>query len=263
MTRRTLVAGLLLAVLTTACGSSGPPIGPGPIPPPPDPGPTPTPTPTPPPTLGITRILAFGDSQTQGTTSATYTPFTLTPGLPQSYPFKLQALLTARYTAQTIMVANAGLAGERVTETNPSTRSRFGRALSEAKPELVILLEGANDINNLPDDVTNVSPIVGALEDLVRDAQGRGAQVIVATLPPQRPGNPNTYHYTLVPKYNNEVKTMAGKKGATMVDLNTMVPLSLIGQDGLHPTEAGYEMMAGIFFDAIRGKYEIATAARR
>ena len=67
----------------------------------------------------------------------------------------------------------------------------------------------------------------------------------------------------LVPKYNNEVKMMAGKKGATLVDLNTMVPLSLIGQDGLHPTEAGYEMMAGIFFDVIRGKYEIVTGARR
>ncbi len=262
MTRRTLVAGLLLAVLTTACGSSGPPIGPGPItPPPPDPGPTPTPTP--PPTLGITRILAFGDSQTQGTTSPTYTPFTLTPGLPQSYPFKLQALLTARYTGQTIAVANAGLAGERVTETHPSTRDRFGAALSEAHPELVILLEGVNDINNLPDGVTNVSPIVGALEDLVRDAQGRGSQVIVATLLQQRPGYPNTQHYMLVPKFNNEVKTMAGKKGATLVDLNTMVPLSLIGQDGLHPTEAAYEMMAGIFFDVIRGKYEVVTAARR
>ena len=83
----------------------------------------------------------------------------------------------------------------------------------------MILLEGANDINNLPDGMTNVSPIVGALEDLVRDAQGRGTQVIVATLPQQRPGYPNTQHYMLVPKYNDEVKTMAGKKGATLVDL--------------------------------------------
>ena len=80
----------------------------------------------------------------------------------------------------------------------------------------------------------------------MRDAQGRGSQVIVATLLQQRPGYPNTQHYMLVPKFNNEVKTMAGKKGATLVDLNTMVPLSLIGQDGLHPTEAAYEMMAGI-----------------
>jgi lysophospholipase L1-like esterase len=263
MRQRTLVAGILLAVLTVACGSSGPPAGPGPITPPPDPGPTPSPTPTPPPTLGITRILAFGDSMTEGTTSATYTPFTLTPGIPQSYPFKLQALLTARYTAQTITVANAGKAGEKATETNPSTRDRFDHALAEAQPQLVILTEGANDINNLPDGVTNISPIVGAMEDMVRDAQGRGAQVIVATLPQQRPGSPNTPHYTLVPKYNNELKQMAAKKGATLIDINAMLPLSLIGVDGLHPTEAAYDMIAGIYFDAIKGRFEVVTAARR
>jgi lysophospholipase L1-like esterase len=262
MTRRTLVAGLLLAVLTSACGSSGPPGGPGPIvTPPPDPGPTPTPTP--PPTLEITRILAFGDSMTAGTTSATYTPFRLTPGIPQSYPFKLQALLSARYTAQTIAVSNWGVPGERVKETSPSTRDRFNSALSDAKPELVLLIEGANDINALPDDSTNVSPIVAAMEDLVRDAQRRGAQVIVGTLPQQRPGQKNTQHYAVVPKYNDELKMMASKKGAILIDLNAMVPLSLIGQDGLHPTEAGYDMIAGIFSDAIRGRYEVVTAARR
>jgi lysophospholipase L1-like esterase len=263
MRHRALAAGILLAVLTAACGSSGPPAGPGPITPPPDPGPTPTPKPTPPPTLGITRILAFGDSMTEGTTSAMYTPFTLTPGLPQSYPFKLQALLTARYTAQTILVANAGKAGEKATETHPSTRDRFDSALAEAKPELVILMEGANDINNLPDGITNVSPIVGAMEDMVRDAAGRGAQVMVATLPQQRPGQRNTQHYMLIPKYNEELRTMAIKKGASLIDVNTMVPLSLIGQDGLHPTEAAYEMIAGIFFDAIKSRFEVVTAARR
>jgi lysophospholipase L1-like esterase len=261
MTRRILVAGLFVAVLTSACGSSGPPTGPGPIvTPPPDPGPTPPPPPPPPPpTLGIARILAFGDSMTAGTTSATYTPFTLTAGIPQSYPFKLQLLLAARYTAQTIVVANGGIGGKRAMED----RDRFDAALSEAQPEVVILLEGANDINSLPDDMTNVSPIVGAMEDMVRDAQGRGAQVMVATIPPQRPGNPKTQHYALVPKYNDELKTMVGKKGATLIDLNAMVPLSLIGQDGLHPTEAAYEMMASIFFDVIKNKYEVVTAARR
>jgi lysophospholipase L1-like esterase len=261
--RCTLVAGLLLAVLMTACGSSSPPTGPGPIvTPPPDPGPSPTPTPTPPPTLGITRILAFGDSMTEGTTSPTFSAFTLTPGLPQSYPYKLQSLLTRRYTGQTITVANAGLAGERATETRPSTRDRFNRALSEARPELVILLEGANDLNNLPDGVTNVSLIVGAMEDMVRDAQGRGSQVILGTEPQQRPGQPNTQHASLVPRYNDELRSMAAKKGAMLVDLNTLVPLSLIGQDGLHPTEEAYEMMAGIFFDTIKSRYELVTAAR-
>jgi lysophospholipase L1-like esterase len=124
-------------------------------------------------------------------------------------------------------------------------------------------MEGANDINTLPDGVTNVSPIVAAMEDMVRAAAGRGAQVMVATLPQQRPGQKNTQHYMLVPRYNEELRTMAIKKGASLVDVNAMVPLSLIGQDGLHPTEAAYDMIAGLFFDAIKSRFEVVTAARR
>jgi lysophospholipase L1-like esterase len=258
MTRRTLVAGILLAVLTTACGSSGPPIGPGPITPPPDPGPTPTPTPSP--TLGITRILAFGDSMTEGTTSATYTPFTLTPGIPQSYPFKLQALVSARYAAQTIAVSNAGRAGRRAMED----RDRLSGAMSEAKPELLILIEGANDLNLMNSTgATDVSPVVAAIEDMVRDSLGRGAQVMVATLPPQREKSPKGSAGPLLAKFNRDMKTMAAKKGATLIDLNAIVPLAMIGEDGLHPTDAAYQMIAGIFFDDIKSRYEVVTAARR
>lgn len=257
MRRRTLVAGLFLAVLTTACGSNGPPTGPGPIVTPPDNGP-PT-TPAPPPTLGTTRILSFGDSMTEGTTSLTFTPFTLTPGLPQSYPFKLQTLLTTRYSAQTITVANAGQANERVA----NARTRFNSVLSEARPEVALLMEGANDLNSLPDGVSNVTPIMGAMEDLVRDATGRGIQVLLATIPPQRLGGQRAARAGLVDSYNSELKVMAGKKGATIVDVNALLPLSAIGQDGLHPTEAGYQMLAEIFFDAIKAKYEAPASARR
>jgi lysophospholipase L1-like esterase len=264
-----LAAGLFLTVLTCACGSSAPPTGPGPIvTPPPIVVPTPPTPPVTPPALAITRILSFGDSMTEGTTQPSYAPFTLTAGKPESYPFKLQTLLAARYTAQTVAVSNAGRAGENAAAVSPSARSRLSGALSEARPELVILMEGANDLNTL-DSVgsTDVSPVVGALEDMVRDAIGRGAQVMVATLPPQRTNSQRGNAGSRLPKYNNELKLMAAKKGAMLVDVNALLPLSFIGQDGLHPTEAGYDAIAQIFLDAIKAKYEVpaaqTTSARR
>jgi lysophospholipase L1-like esterase len=201
---------------------------------------------------------------TEGTASPVFTGFGLTAGLPQSYPFKLQTLLSARYSGQTISVSNAGLAGERATETKPSTRDRLSRAMSEAKPELLILIEGANDLNLMGGTgLTDVSPVTAAMEDMVRDSIGRGAQVIVATLPPQRSGGGSKGQAgPLLAKYNNDLKLMASKKGAMLVDINALLPLSMIGQDGLHPTEAGYQMMAEIFLDAIKGKYEVVTTAR-
>jgi lysophospholipase L1-like esterase len=195
---------------------------------------------------------------TAGTTSPTYTPLRLTAGLSQSYPFKLHALLSARYTGQTIEVANAGKPGERVADA----RRRFTDELSATRPELAILMQGANDLNNLPDGVSDVTPIMGGMEDLVRDAVGRGVVVFLATIPPQRPGQRNTQRAALVEKYNSELKGMAAKKGASIVDIHALLPLSLIGQDGLHPTEAGYERMAEIFLDAIKARFEVAPGAR-
>ncbi len=254
-----MVTGMVLAALASACGSNPTPTSPGPIVlPPPDP--EPPPPPPAPPTLSIARVLSFGDSMTAGTTSPTYVPFRLTAGLSQSYPYKLQALLTQRYSAQAVMVANAGRAGENVADSR--TRDRFADALSEAMPQVAILMEGANDLNSLREGMSNVTPIMGAMEDLVRDATGRGVQVFLATIPPQRPGQKNTQHADLVGKYNAELKVMASKKGATIIDVNALLPLSFIGQDGLHPTEEGYGRLAEIFLNAIRERYEVATIAR-
>ena len=48
------------------------------------------------------------------------------------------------------------------------------------------------------------------------------------------------------------------------MDLFTLVPDSLVGQDGLHLTEAGYTRVAEVFLQAIEANYEVpATATAR
>ena len=81
--------------------------------------------------------------------------------------------------------------------------------------------------------------------------------VIVATLPPQRlpKGNAGAF----LTRYNSGLRAMAAKKGATLVDLNAQIPLSMISSDGLHPSEEGYQRIAEVFFDAIKTKYEVAA----
>jgi lysophospholipase L1-like esterase len=210
--------------------------------------------------LGVTRILAFGDSMTAGTTSAPLPLAALTAGRPESYPFKLQTLLTETYTTQSVVVLNAGLAGKQASVD----RNRFSAAVAEAKPELVLLIEGANDLNVPGANNDAVNAAVNAMEDMVRDAQFRGAFVMLGTLPPQRPGaGSKAAPPALLAKYNDGLRMMAGKKGAQLVDVNALLALDLIGQDGLHPTEAGYQRLAEIFFGAIKSKYETTPAALR
>jgi len=263
MQRRKFLIGVAAAVVTARCGGSSPT---GPTPPVTTPpyqpsGPIPPDSP-PTPVLGLTQILAFGDSMTEGTTS-TPLPFApLTAGKPESYPYKLQQLTTARYTSQTIVVLNAGQAGEAATDG--PTRQRFNDRLSEAGPQLLLLLEGANDMSKLAgqgntaiDD--GISLAVNAMEDMVRDARGRRIEVMLATLPPQRTGGAPARGEAapFLGRYNDALKVMAGKKDARIVDLYALIPLSLVGEDGLHLTEAGYQRMAEVFLDAIAASFDV------
>jgi lysophospholipase L1-like esterase len=249
----------------TACGgdSRRPPTQPTPIVQPPVVDPTPQPAPGPAPTLGVSRILAFGDSITEGVDSPPMGFDTLSWNLPltagrsQSYPFKLKALMDARYTGQSIVVYNGGFAGRQARED----RERFSQAMSEGKPDLILLLEGANDLNaTLGENEginARVTSVVDALEDFVREATFRNIPVLIGTQTPQRPGGPKAGGVELLPRFNEALRTMAAKKNAGVVELSQL-PLSFIGQDGLHPSEAGYQRIAEMWLDAIKARYERA-----
>lgn len=192
---------------------------------------------------------------TEGTTSPVLSALALDAGIPQSYPFKLQTIETERYSAQSITVLNAGHAGNKAKDD----RQRLADAIKQASPQVLLLLEGANDLNA----GESMRQTVDALEDMVRDTQAQGITVLIATLPPQRAGQKNTRHAEEVPRLNDAIRSMAEKKGATLVDLYTQFPIELIGQDGLHPTEAGYQKFAEIFQAAIASKWEQAPPSAR
>jgi len=156
-------------------------------------------------------------------------------------------------------VYNAGWAGRQAREDV----GRFDDAISDSAAELVLLLEGVNDLNapRIPPDGDNtrIRATVDALEEMVKAAGRRNVPVMIGTLPPQRPGGPKAGSVDLVPAFNAAVREMAAKKGAEVVDVGSL-PLSLIGTDGLHPSEAGYQRMAEIWMEAIRARFERAPA---
>jgi lysophospholipase L1-like esterase len=259
--RPALACLIVLTLLAAGCSSSNPN----------QPTPTPTPTPTPPgsgpptatpdppagpstpppaaPRVGKTRFVAFGDSLTEGVVSA---PFTQTlVDIPYAYPARLADVLRARYSGQgDIVVLNEGKAGEFAADG----KVRLPDAIKNDTPQVVLLMEGANDLSFF--GRRGVTRVAIALEDMIKDAQRRGVIVFVATLPPQRAGGLHADGASFVDELNVQIRKTAADEGATLVDVNAQLDLSFVGQDGLHLTEAGYARLGEIFAAAIRQAFE-------
>ena len=212
-----------------------------------------------PPRLTNTRFLAFGDSLTAGVISPALMLLIVSP--PESYPFQLQSRLTARYRLQTPVVLNEGNPGELASGTGVQ---RFRGVLMQTRPEVVLLMEGTND---LLVGAAGPDAALNALRAMVLEAKSQRVMVALATIPPQRSGG--LRHRDVVaaaiPGFNDRIRALASAEGAVLVDVyNGMKDdMSLIGIDDLHPTPRGYDVMAGVYFDAIRGAYEVRQTLDR
>ena len=208
--------------------------------------------------LSRTRFMAFGDSFTAGEVTS---PIAQAPGVAHrlvvlpaaSYPAVLQGQLQGAYPAQAsaISIVNSGEPGERILDGV----QRFPSAFDASRPEVVLLMEGANGLPGVGPDIS-----ASLMRIMVLAARNGRARVFVGSMIPQVPGRPRatTPEFELL-NYNRTLRQMSIEEGATFVDLyDAMLPESaaLIGSDGLHPTEAGYRKMADLFFAAIRAQLE-------
>lgn len=216
------------------------------------------------PRLTQTNIVAFGDSMTAGVVSDAPAGLLSTDGYPAfllnlrpsaSYPSKLQTRLRERYKAQgsSVAVTNLGVPGEKAEDG----ARRMQDVMLILRPPVVLLMHGANNF-------TGVTPssrtfVINRLSDMAREARLRGAKVFIASLPPPRPSGRNAIALSTILDYNHNVRLLTQGEGATFVDVYAVLAADVnryIGEDGLHPTEAGYDRMALEFYEAIRRELE-------
>jgi lysophospholipase L1-like esterase len=232
-----------------------------------------------PPKLTITRFVSFGDSITAGEngvdggpdTSYLCVPKVTTTGgirqrviLPdsQTYPGQLQAQLSARYTTQSPTVLNRGCPGEYASPVTGTTRARFDAIVSTGQYDVVLIMEGSNDLFE-PVWSDPVTAAANALRFLVTDAKVTGVRPLLATIPPMNPAGRRGSGAMLVPSLNDRIYQVAAAENLPIVDVYAAFNgnLSLIGDDGLHPTAAGYQVIAKTFADAIKSTLELKTTA--
>ena len=207
-----------------------------------------------PPRINATRFVAFGDSMSDGVLG--FAPFAVgDPGPPVGYAFKLRTLLEERYTAQTITMTDEGVGGDDIAKG----LARLPGALSRDNPEVVMLFIGINNLNGARDAA--IPGVIDGLRSMIRMTRDRAMTPLVATFLPQRPGGQRAFAVNSIVPANDQVRAMVAAEGAGLVDLYQAFDGNidtLIGPDGLHPTEAGYQKIAETFFEAIKSRFESA-----
>ena len=215
----------------------------------------------PPPRLQFTRFLAFGDSLTAGEVSFGPAFGVFLPN--ESYPAVLQRRLASYYRFQSPVVINVGSGGEEAS----TGALRFRNELMRHRPDVVLLMEGTNDLLDRPDIGRGADSALAALRQMVQDAKSMNVKVGLATVPPQRAGGLRNRDVVarLIPSFNERIRTLAMDEGVVLIDVYDSMKdnLSLIGVDDLHPTIHGYDVMAGVFLEAIKLSFEETVATLR
>jgi lysophospholipase L1-like esterase len=208
-----------------------------------------------PPRLRRTRIMAFGDSLTEGATILSNDPYDLVVPPQTAYPTVLGQLLSARYTDQTITVFNRGRGGELAWRA----MARFIATFAADAPDVVVLQLGYNDYRVAETPAIGVANAVHGVSELAGEARRRGARVFICTLAPGRPGRIQI-SFSALQHINDQLRQIARGEGALLVDLfSALLPdvNANVSIDGLHLTPLGYRRVAETVFAAIRADLEI------
>lgn len=194
------------------------------------------------PTIVPENYTAFGDSIANG---VVYDPERRTsPG----YRDPLQKALRNYFGLGTVF--NAGVDGEPTADG----LGRIDNAISAQDPGAIMILEGTNDIVAAID----VSVIAFNLRSMLQRAEAEkpGLLRFLGTLPPRLDPGPDGFDGPgngRIDELNAMLEVIGPEEGAFVVDLNTPIDgHPELMSNHLHPSVAGYEVMAQQWFDAAK-----------
>jgi lysophospholipase L1-like esterase len=199
-------------------------------------------------------VVVLGDSITDGRGSTTNGQ--------DRWPDRLARRLQANPATAQIAVLNHGIGGNRLLRDGlgPNALARFDRdVLAQTGARFLVVLEGVNDLGTRVaartkgESWASADDIIGAYEQIVRRARGHGLAVYGATILPL--GGFANYAAPDVEadrrRINEWIRTSGAFDGVVDFDRATRDPAeparlsaAVDGGDHLHPSAAGYEVMA-------------------
>jgi acyl-CoA thioesterase I len=175
---------------------------------------------------GTGVILCLGDSITEGTSAPAGAP----------YPTRLAAL-----TGRTVI--NEGRGGQK----SFTTAANAPGLMDKHQPSVVCLMIGANDAT------AALSPAsVGEhIRSIIKEAKARGIKVVVGTITPTAGGH--EFSNDNAAAISEQIRVVVKQEGVRLVDISAEfgTGAGLLQDDGLHPNDAGTELIAQSFFEKL------------
>lgn len=199
--------------------------------------------------FNMVRILAFGDSLTEGWT-AFGTKF-------HPYSSKLQILLQSLPVSKPFSIINRGISGE----TTEQMQARLPRILAKDGPfDLAIILGGTNDLGRSLDKKAN--SLFERLKSLHEEILKECPLSVALTIPEGGFDERNPALRKKRSKVNQLLKdyVQANRDKMILCDLSVKLPHKSLSEedrrrfwhDGLHFTPDGYDRMAEVIFEDIK-----------
>ena len=184
----------------------------------------------PPPASGENRVVFYGNSITDGWAKSFPTMF---PGKPY---------------------VGRGISGQ----TTPQMLVRFRQDVVALRPKVVVILAGTNDIagNTGPSSLEMIEDNLASMTEI---AKANGIRVVLSSVLPvyDYPWKPGLQPAPKIIALNDWMKRYAASAGAIYLDYHSAMKDARDGlppelaTDGVHPTEAGYRIMARLAEQAI------------
>ena len=201
-------------------------------------------------------VTCLGDSVTYGA------PWKA--GDPETYPAQLAVLLDSAYPSKVCEVHNRGVNGA----TADTLLAKLNSEGFPEQPDFVLLMIGGNDLGAahdsasfseiLPQTLSEVQQCVNRINDQTNH-DGKKPRVLLSAFIPNRIGNVGGWDANLgIQIYNASLADMEGVDryfSTNFSDLYSPTPpltiADLICGDLVHPTEAGYTLIAENWYDEI------------
>ena len=193
--------------------------------------------------------MAFGDSITAGEGSSDGT----------GYRNRLDQRLIAHLG--TSEVVNAGRPG---TQTDEGA-DRVVRNLGIFRPAFTLINYGTNDWNTPQCQAGPPCDTIDEMRELIDRVQDFGSLPVLSTIVPVNPALQPAERNDWVRAQNDNLRQLARAEGVPVADPARLFfaesNLPSLFADAVHPNDAGYELIARAFFEAITGPRSASAAS--